>query len=147
MDYLLNGEAPSTTRVGSIGLQYVTEDDWGFISGRQYHRTGIKAMPVEVHHFEFYNQLARRIRSSCGPCVTYVREDDTFESLAKRVSVITGDLDWENVRMAVVCVKRRPHYLSRSASSDFARYNQYNSTRPKVSRTNIDFFFHMRQCC
>ena len=114
MDYLLNDSM--WPRICSLGLQYVYPEDWDYMCGRRRH--GVRSMPVEVFDFELYMQIARPVASPSGPCVTYVREDDTVESLLERISAVTGENGWDTVRVATVCSKRRPHYLSRVATSD-----------------------------
>lgn len=101
------------SRVSTIGMQYATREDWSYIQGLRRRNHGIRSMPVEIYCFELYMQDARPIAYPNFPCISYVREDDTIESLTQRISTITGDSDWENVRMAVVCKKRQPHYLSK----------------------------------
>ncbi|CAE7662604.1 unnamed protein product, partial [Symbiodinium microadriaticum] len=114
MDYLLFDTM--WTRLNTIGVQYISREDWSFICGQN--KEGVRSMPVEVHDFELYMQIARPVASPSGPCVTYVREDDTAQSLIERISIVTGESDWDTIRVAVVCSKRRPHYLSRVAETD-----------------------------
>ena len=104
-----------------MGLQYVSAEDWGYMCGRRRDTHGVRSMPVEVFDFELYMQIARPVASPSGPCVTYVREDDTVETLLHRISALTGQNEWDAIRVAVVCSKRRPHYLSRAADPDLER--------------------------
>jgi hypothetical protein len=123
-------------KVGSIGLQYISPEDWGYMQGFHHRHNGVRSMPVEVYCFELYMQDARPTSSPSCPCMTYIREDDTVKSLTERISIVTGESDWESVRLAVVCTKRLPHYLSRDSLEAMDSSNDVN--RYVISKIKIE---------
>mmetsp|Transcript_6273 Transcript_6273/g.9471 ORF Transcript_6273/g.9471 Transcript_6273/m.9471 type:complete len:1457 (+) Transcript_6273:112-4482(+) len=101
--------------IHSLGVQYVTVEEWKNMTGCAPLCAGVRmrSFPVAVHRFELYMNFAKPVPSNSGPCLSYIREDDTFESVVHRLSVITGELDLATVRLAVVCKQNIPHYISR----------------------------------
>jgi hypothetical protein len=48
--------------------------------------------------------------------MSYIREDDSFESLTARLSSVTGEVDWSGLRLAIV-VDKVPFFIARNSVS------------------------------
>ena len=97
-----------------------------------------RSTPVAVHYFFLLGNASRPcdclatspIAASAAagaagttvhpaPFLTYVREDDDYATLARRLGTISGDPEWAAARLAVV-VKTIPHFIPRPALSSVA---------------------------
>jgi len=65
-----------------------------------------------------------------GPFVTYVREDDDYDTLARRMAAVTGEheAEWSTYRLAVVH-NRTPYHLQRAAATDVAAPDEHSQQR------------------
>lgn len=100
-------------RLYSLAVMHVSPLDMVFMSNR--HPT-IRSMPVSVFNFTLLGSVVQPcdVDQFGGPFVTYVREDDDYDSFFARVRSISGDNEeeWEKVRPAVVR-NRIPHFIRR----------------------------------
>lgn len=95
------------------GVQHVSLLDCIFMQSRH---PRIKSMIVSVFSFTLLGNVVQPcdMEHFGGPFVTYLREDDDYDSFSARLRAISGDNDedWEKCRLAVV--KRKvPHFIKR----------------------------------
>ncbi|KAJ1434060.1 hypothetical protein B484DRAFT_446904 [Ochromonadaceae sp. CCMP2298] len=80
----------------------------------------IHSVPITVYSFTLLGSGVK----SCdphlfgGPFFSYVRQDDDYFSLARRLGRVTGDADWDRYRLAVVELHTQPsvsvpHFITR----------------------------------
>ena len=66
----------------------------------------VRSMPVTVFSFTLLGSCVRACQPDqfSGPFISYVREDDDYESVVARFGLITGEPEneWKNYRLAVV---------------------------------------------
>jgi hypothetical protein len=103
------------------GVQYVSPEDALFLSGS--HPT-VRSMPLTVFSYELSDRvvfpLALDGDGFCPahlPFVSYLREDDDWATLARRLAAITGEKDsWQSLVLALIPVAKfpQPVYLPRS---------------------------------
>lgn len=101
------------SRLYYVGVMYVSPLDMVFMSNK--HPT-IRSMPVTVFNFTLLGSVVQPCDVDLfgGPFMTYVREDDDYDSFFARVRAISGDSEeeWEKVRTAVV-KQRIPYFIRR----------------------------------
>jgi hypothetical protein len=76
---------------------------------------GIKSMMISVCNFTLLGSKVQTCDSKffSGPFITYVRADDDFYSLSARLREITGEEDFDKMRLAVVSKNNTAHFLAR----------------------------------
>ena len=102
--------------------QLVSHEDYIFMTSRH---PDVRSIPISVFSFEFALNSARtrpRIsETEAGPFFCYVREDDTHETLVRRLEEMAGsdtDTEWSSVRMAIVSGRDSvPHFIPRDAAT------------------------------
>ena len=98
-----------------MGLQSFSPEDLVYLTGGN---DTVRSMPVTV--FSFTLQATSSSVDVCppdqfsGPFISYVREDDDYESVVARFGLITGEPEneWKNYRLAVVD-KNIPYFVPR----------------------------------
>ena len=75
----------------------------------------VKSMMISVCNFTLLGSKVVTCHSKMfsGPFISYVREDDDFHSLAARLREVTGEEDWDKVRLAVVAKDNTAHFVVR----------------------------------
>lgn len=88
----------------------------------------IRSMVLSVFSFTLTGQMAvplpcREYTQGGGPFVSYIREDDDYQSLARRLAAITGDSkeEWWKMRLAITTMPhqnrlRLAHFLPQPSS-------------------------------
>lgn len=110
----------------SLGVQAFTSDEWIFMSGASYQHFGIRAIPISVYNYELTMLgIAQSLNHDTKPFLTYLREDDTYEILAQRIMLYTGECDWEH--LALVSRAVRPYILPVESPSQSDEANNNNS--------------------
>ena len=109
------------------------------MQGRHY---ACRSIPISVCSFTLMGNSAAICDCNesgfSGPFVTYLREDDDYLSLAKRLGMITGDAEWEAYRLAVV-VKFVPFFLNRKSSTPAVSLaNAASNNRTSPSNVTAD---------
>ena len=99
---------------------------------RQRYLTGgevVKSMAVSVFSFTLLGSCVQACDPNhfSGPFVTYVREDDDYDTLARRMAAVTGEpeAEWSTYRLAVVHNKT-PSFIPRGSAAAA-------STSPRVT--------------
>jgi hypothetical protein len=101
-------------------------------------------MPISVFSFEFSMQVARpRNRLSdveAGPFISYLREDDTYDTLVARLADQVGDdtnTDWDKMRLAIVTNDQKPHFIPRQTPSSPRTSNALQNEASEALITEI----------
>lgn len=82
----------------SLGVQSFSPEEWLFLSGASVSHLGIRAIPLSVYSYELSMMgIAQSLSHSTQPFLTYLREDDTIETLRERIILHTGESDWEKI--------------------------------------------------
>ena len=104
-------------------------DPYDIIWMRNEHPS-IRSMLITVFSFTLMGNAVQPCDCEMfgGPCITYLREDDTVLSLAHRIEILTGDKDLSGNRFAIV-KDNVPHFLPRAQASLGA---------PSSSQLNLD---------
>jgi hypothetical protein len=93
-----------------LGVQSFSPEEWVYLSGASVHHFGVRAIPISVYSYELSVMgIAQSLSHETQPFLTYLREDDTIETLTARLILYTGECDWE--RMALVTPTIRPFIL------------------------------------
>lgn len=128
----------------SVGLQHVTAEEAIFMRGRHPH---IRSMALSVFGFKLCGKFAEPLPcreykqgQGGGPFLSYVREDDTYESLARRLCAITGDSkeDWADLQLAITVKHPRGFrydavFLSQTQSTSTSGHGVENSAVMETS--------------
>mmetsp|Transcript_25746 Transcript_25746/g.43375 ORF Transcript_25746/g.43375 Transcript_25746/m.43375 type:complete len:1590 (+) Transcript_25746:156-4925(+) len=84
----------------------------------------VRSIPISVFSFEYSMHIAkarvRLVEREIGPFLSYVREDDTHETLLTRLASQVGEdtnTDWEKMRLALVGIDQQPHFIPRAAAT------------------------------
>ena len=107
--------------VNPLCAQLVTPVETVFMTASH---PSIRSFPISIFSFEFRMNTAMcrapLSETDAGPLLSYVREDDTHETLVSRLEVLIGegtDTDWESLRLAVVSPQNVPHFLPRARAA------------------------------
>jgi hypothetical protein len=96
-----------------IGVQHASPEDMLFMQGRH---PAIRSCILSVYSFTLVGSFATPCDAMSpvtgAPFLSYVREDDDFWSLARRLGAVTGDLDWAQYRLAFI-VRKNPFFIPR----------------------------------
>jgi hypothetical protein len=108
MEYLLE-ERPKFNDC-QLGVQSFSSEEWCFLSGASSSRLGIRAIPLSVFSYELSMLgIAQSLVHDTKPFLTYLREDDTYQSLMDRILLYTDEANWD--RMALVSRNLRQVHL------------------------------------
>ena len=92
----------------------------------------VRSMPVTVFSFTLLGSCVRACQADqfSGPFISYVREDDDYESVVARFGLITGEpeQEWKNYRLAVVHNKT-PFFVPRGGGSGGAASGSTSSAQ------------------
>jgi len=107
--------ASSRLNLCTTCVQHVSAEDIVFI--RMKHPT-IRSIPVTVVNFTLNGKLAEfcdpKNASTGSPFISYVREDDDYQSVMRRFTTISGDKDGVNkLRIAVISGDHRTYFVPR----------------------------------
>jgi hypothetical protein len=101
------------------GVQHVSAEDMLFL--RNYH-TSIRSIPVVVINFTLNGKFAdpcdpTDLPGMGGPFISYVREDDDYQAILRRLTAMTGDKeDTHKLRLAVI-ESKLPYFVPRPRST------------------------------
>lgn len=94
----------------SLGVQCFSSEEWIFMNGAAVPHFGVRAIPLSVYSYELSPLgIAQSLSHETPPFLTYLRADDTLETLTDRIILHTGESDWE--KMALVSRTFRPFQL------------------------------------
>lgn len=98
----------------NIGIQHFSPEDLVWLTGGT---DKIKSMPVSVFSFTLLGSCVKVCDPELfsGPFISYVKEDDDYDTVVKRLGVTTGEAeaDWNAYRLAVVSNKT-PFFVPRA---------------------------------
>jgi ubiquitin C-terminal hydrolase len=83
---------PQAQQDGELGVQLVTAEDRLWLAGR--HPSGVPSIPIEVVNFAMGTPAAppRLVDApQAGPFMSYIRENDSIDSLTSRIAELSGD--------------------------------------------------------
>lgn len=95
-----------------LGVQSFNAEEWTFITGLSYYRFQIRSIPLSVFSYDISNTnmgVVQRASDHIKPFLTYLREDDTIETLSNRIIEITGENGWET--LSLISRQFRAHEL------------------------------------
>ena len=99
-------------------------------------------MPVTVFSFTLLGSCVRACQPDqfSGPFISYVREDDDYESVVARFGLITGEPDneWKNYRLAVVHNKT-PFFVPRGGGTTSGSVSSAQGQGPSTIDENGNF--------
>lgn len=107
-------KVPSAT-YHHVAVQCIEPDDLLFMHNR--HPT-IKSMTITVFNFTLLGNAVSVCSPTLysGPFLSYVREDDTYETVVQRLAKISGDAQLYKLRLAVVTEKFTADFVPKPAT-------------------------------
>jgi hypothetical protein len=94
-------------------VQHASPEDMLFMQGRH---PAIHSCILSVYSFTLVGSFASPCDAMSpvtgAPFLSYVREDDDFWSLARRLGAVTGDPDWAQYRLAFI-LRKTPFFIPR----------------------------------
>jgi hypothetical protein len=91
--------------VWNIGIQLFSPEDLVWLTGGT---DKIKSMPVSVFSFTLLGSCVKVCDPELfsGPFISYVKEDDDYDAVVKRLGVTTGEpeADWNAYRYIFICI-------------------------------------------
>ena len=100
-------------RVFAVAVQHVTAEEAIFLRGKH---PRIRSMPLSVFSFTLVGQITvplpcREYPQGGGPFMSYLREDDDYQSLVRRLAAISGDSreEWWKMRLAIALQQPNAH--------------------------------------
>jgi hypothetical protein len=86
------------TYPSTLGVQLITSDDWIYMSGFAYLNSGVRSIPISIFSFELSpTGTADSFSHNSKPVLSYIRDDDTLDTLVSRIGSLTGETDWEKL--------------------------------------------------
>ena len=120
-------------------VQCATIEDMVFMQGRH---PRIRSMIIAVYSFTLLGNLVDTCDAlDYKPFLSYVREDDDYPSLCKRLSEISGESDLDKYRLAVVSGDKVPHFIPKPTATAAAVGDQSHS----IGGNNNNSQFHHQQ--
>jgi hypothetical protein len=102
--------------VWNIGIQHFSPEDLVWLTGGT---DKIKSMPISVFSFTLHGSCVEVCDPELfsGPFVSYIKEDDDYDTMVKRLGVITGEIEavWNAYNLAVVSNKT-PFFIPRATT-------------------------------
>lgn len=97
MEYFYEDE---TEEYSCLGVQAFSCDEWVFMCGASLLRLGVRAIPISVYSYEINMMgVAESLDHDTKPFLTYLREDDTYQTLTDRIQLYTGENNWEKLAL------------------------------------------------
>jgi hypothetical protein len=115
MEYVFE-ERPKVTFF-PLGVQSFSCEEWLFVSGAASSRLGIRSIPLSVFSYELSMMgIAQSLDHATKPFLTYLREDDTYQTLLERILLITDEADWERMTLVTRNLRSIPLPIERTPS-------------------------------
>jgi hypothetical protein len=125
-------------RVWNIGIQHFSPEDLVWLTGGT---DKIKSMPVSVFSFTLHGSCVKVCDPELfsGPFISYVKEDDDYDTVVERLGVITGEIEaeWNAYNLAVVSNKT-PFFISRATTMTPALAPILSISDPAVAMTDCE---------
>lgn len=127
------GQYKNLEDLSRLAVQHISRRDLLLMNGGD---KSVNSIVVAVMNFTLLgSQVNPCDPEDYAPFLSYLREDDTLQSLTQRFGAISGDSDWSRCKLALV-KERTPNFISNTQTPPI--WEQFNTVFPDYQRHNYD---------
>jgi hypothetical protein len=121
----------------SYGIQMITKEDRSFMLNNS--PSQMKSCVLSVSSFQLFGQTAKPVKNETEPFLTYIKENDTIETLRSRLSEMIGESIHvvSKYRLALI-IDNIPHFFPIDSKQNVTSENE---TADLESSGNLNFLW------